>query len=324
MKMNCVKITVFVALATSFLTTAIFAQTVVMKDDFEKGTQSWERRGPASISASKDVAANGSKSLKVSGRNEFWNGAQLNVTAKLKAGQAYNFSISVRLAKDEKPDDVKLTMQRGDSEYTGIGSANVSADGWTTISGKFTPSGRDPYMLVYIESARATTSFYLDDFSVTAVPAAPEQSGDLITNDFEDLTAQNWFVLGDGVQLFSSNAGGSQSIKITNRTLSWHGPALDVSPTIFTGRTYRLSVSVRLVKGQREDSLTMKIKQTPPKGEPSYIEVAPMTKVTDAGWVTLSGDYKASTTDNNLIVYVESVGATTAFYVDNFKLSIAK
>lgn len=316
----------FFAAATLLFSTALMAQSqTIVSSDFEKGTQNWEPRGPASISSSKDIAASGSKSLRVSGRREFWQGAQLNVTKFLKAGKTYKFSVAVRMAKDEKPDDVKLTMQRGDNDFEGIGGISASADAWTTISGRFRASGRDQYLLVYVESARPTASFYLDDFSISpAGDEIPAQSGVLLTNDFEDMTAQNWYVNGDGVQMFSSNAGGSQSIKISGRTLSWQGPVLDVSPLIFKGRTYKFSVSLRLVKGQAEDTMTMKIKQTPAKGEATYVEIAPMTKVTDAGWVTLSGEYSASTADNNLLVYVESTGPTTAFYLDNFSISVAQ
>ncbi len=142
-----------------------------------------------------------------------------NVTNYLKSNTAYKFSLSVKLGKGEKPDEVKMTMQKGDTNYDTIGVATVSADEWTTISGKFKPAGGDPYLLVYIEAGRANTAYFIDDFKIENLgDETPAQSGVLLKNDFEDQTAQNWFVRGDDAQMFSSNASGSQSLKITGWT----------------------------------------------------------------------------------------------------------
>ena len=188
---------------------------------------------------------------------------------------------------------------------------------------KFKPSGGDPYLLLYVEAGRANTSFYIDDFKIeVAGDETPAQKGTILQNDFEDLTAQNWVVRGDGVQMFSSNAAGSQSLKVTGRTAVWHGLALDISPLLFKGRTYLISVSAKLVKGQPGDSLKITMQQTPPKGEATYTPITTATIVTDGDWVTLSGEYKVTTTDNNLLLYIEAAGATTSFYIDNFVVKL--
>lgn len=306
-----------------FLAAVVAQSEVVLQNDFEKGTDKWEPRGPASISTAKDQAATGAKSMRVSNRSEFWQGAQLNVTKLIQPGKSYRFTASVKLAKGEKPDDLKMTMQRGDNKYDTVAMSNVSTDEWVTLTGKFKPPGGDPYMLIYFEAIRPNTSFYVDDFKIESLgDDIPAQSGTILQNDFEDMTAQNWFVLGDNVQMFSSNAAGSQSIKVAGRTQSWHGLALDVSPIIFKGRTYEISVSVRLVKGQAPDKLKVTVKQTPPKGEAKYVEVTKSAEVTDAGWVTLTGQYTGTTNDNNLVLYVEAAGATTSFFIDNFSIKI--
>ncbi len=316
-----------ISLLLSLFVATISAQTnVVLVNDFEKGTQSWETRGErVSIKNAKDMSATGTKSLKVSGRNANWNGTQLNVTKMLSAGKTYNFSVAVKLNKGESPDDIKMTMQGGDSQYYGVAMTKADADEWTTFSGKFKPTGSDPYLLLYIEAGRDNTSFYIDDFKIEELEVEiPKQSGVLLTNDFEDMTAQNWFVNGENVQMFSSNASGSQSLKVTGRTQNWQGLALDVSPLIFKGRTYEISVSAKLLKGEAKDSLKLTMKQTPTKGEPTYTPVSAPTEVTDAEWVTLSGTYTGMTSDNNLVIYVESVGAKTSYYIDNFTLKVAE
>lgn len=302
---------------------SVFAQTnTIISNDFEKNTQNWESRGPASISSSKEQAANGSKSLKISNRKEFWNGAQLNITKNLKSDKTYQFTVSVKLAKDEKPDEIKMTMQRGDNNFGQIGSATVNSDQWTTISGKFKPTPSDPYLLVYVEATRPNTAYFIDDFKIELlVEELPKQSGTILQNDFEDMTAQNWFTRGDGVQMFSSNAGGSQSLKVGNRTAAWHGLALDVTPIFFKGRTYQVGVSARLVKGQTPDNLKVTVQITPPKGDVKYVNIS-SAKVTDSGWVALFGEFTGTTDDSNLLLYVEADGATTQYFIDNVVIKV--
>ncbi len=311
------------------LSISILAQgDVIVSNDFEKGTDKWEARGDrVSIGNSKDQFVSGTKSMKVSGRSAFWQGAQLNIIKLLSPGKIYKFTASVKLGKNDKPDNLKMTIQRGsgggEGTYNELAVAEANADEWKTLSGTFKPSGNDGYILVYFETARSSTSFFVDDFKIEiAGDNIPAQSGEILKNDFEDMTAQNWFARGDGVQMFSSNAGGSQNLKVSARTQNWHGLQLDVSPILFKGRTYEISVSVRLVKGQSKDNLVVTMQQTPSKGEIQYINIVAPTAVTDAEWTTLTGKYMATTSDNNLVIYVEAAGATTAFHIDNFSVKV--
>jgi hypothetical protein len=314
----CLMLLVLSALAASAQSEA------VLQSDFENGIQNWEARGDrVSIKSDKTQSLSGAKSLKISGRTANWNGAQLNVTKLLSGGKSYNFAVAIKLAKGESADEVRMTMQWGDNDYSTVGITNANANEWTTFSGKFAPKGSEPFLTIYVEAARGNTAYSIDDFKIElAGDDIPAQKGILLQNDFEDMTAQNWFTNGDGVEMFSSSAGGSQSLKITGRTAPWNALALDISPLIFKGRTYLISVSAKLVKGQSGNSLKLTMKQTPPKGDPTYVEVSKLTPVTDGDWVTLSGQYTATTSDNNLLIYVESAGATTSFYIDNFVLKM--
>lgn len=310
-------------LAISAMSVSAQTQTI-LQNDFEKGTQNWETRGErVSIKSSKDQAANGEKSLRVTKRNANWNGTQLNLTKTLTAGNIYKFTVSVKLDKGEAADEVKMTMQRGDDQFGGVGATTANADEWTTFSGNFNITGTDPYLLIYVEAGRPETSFFIDDFKIELMgDTTPKQSGTLLSNDFEDSTAQNWLVMGEGVQMFSTTAGGSRSLKVSERSEKWHGLALDVSPLIFKGRTYQFSVDVKLVTGQSPDKLKITMRETPKQGEQKYIAIANATEVTDGEWVTLKGEYTATTIDNNLLIYVEADGKATSFYLDNFELKI--
>ena len=148
-----------------------FGQNVeVLRTDFEKGTQKWEARGGrVSIKTTKKEWAGGKKSLKVSGRRENWQGTQLNITSKLESGMTYLFTVSVKLDKGEKPDDIKMTMQGGDNKFYGVGAVSANAQEWKTFSGKFANTGGAPYLLIYIEASRANTSYFIDDFKIETV-----------------------------------------------------------------------------------------------------------------------------------------------------------
>ena len=294
---------------------------MIFQSDFEKNTRKWEKRG-AVIGRTKKEAASGDRSLRVSGRSETWQGAQINVSSLLKKQQAYEFTVSVKLAQNEKPDVIRMNMERGNNNFSGIGAVEANADVWKTVSGKFTPNGRDPYLLVFIEAGRANTSYYLDDFKIVAASLIPKQEGVLVKNDFENFTSQGWYAFGNGVQMYSSKPlKSSRGIRVAGRSAPEHGVAVDLSPKFFTGRTYTMSIGVRMVKGQPSDSLRLGVQQTAPDGKKTFVEVAPYKEATDSEWVTLSGDYKVTTERNNLLVVVQAKGATSSFLIDNFELA---
>jgi hypothetical protein len=62
--------------------------------------------------------------------------------------------------------------------------------------------------------------------------------------------------------------------------------------------------------------------KTPPKGEVTYTTIANLTPVNDGDWVKLSGEYKVTSSDNNLLIYVEAAEPTTSFHIDNFSIEI--
>jgi endo-1,4-beta-xylanase len=301
----------------------VFGQNVeVLRTDFEKGTQKWEARGArVSIKTTKKQWANGKKSLKVSGRRENWQGTQLNITSKLEAGKTYLFTVSVKLDKGEKPDDIKMTMQGGDNKFYGVGAVSANDQEWKTFSGKFTNTRSAPYLLIYIEASRVNTSYFIDDFKIETV-GIPEQAGVILTTDFQDKTSQNWGTRGEGVEMFSAAAGTDISLLVNKRSEPWHGLAMDVSNLFFKGRTYQLKISAKLFNGNAAAGLKMTVEETAPDGTKSYVQVSPLTTVMDTRWETITGKYNAKTQDHKLILIVESAGASTAFFIDNFEVKI--
>jgi endo-1,4-beta-xylanase len=313
------------SLVLVFSATTVTAQdNLIYENDFEKGTRGWEARGTGrvSIERTKKQFASGERSLQVQGRTESWQGAQINVTKYLKPGQIYQFSVSVRVDEDDKTDDIRMTMERGNKNFSAVGIVKGKPGEWTKLSGRFQPTGKDPYLLLYIEAAGNTTSFFIDDFKLEAA-APPEQKGVLIKNDFEDGTAQNWLVLGESVKMFSvADESGKRSLRVSDRTEEWHGLALDLSAQLFKDRTYQFSADVKLALGESKDKLKMMMRQTDADGKMTFIEIAPAAAVTDDEWLTLKGEFKPETWGNNFLVYVEAEGKKTSFYLDNFQVSV--
>lgn len=315
-------LTIFMCVACAALASA--QSKVIVEHSFEEGTQNWEARGQnVSIGTTKKEFAGGKKSLRVRGRTAFWQGAQLNVTNIVSPGKTYELSVAVKLDKKQPPEQIKMTMQRGDNQFAGIAASEVSADGWTTLAGKYRDPGGADYLLLYIEAGRDRTAFFIDDFKIVETAAAPEQKGVLIRSDFEDKTAQGWFVRGSGVQMFSSlEGGGSRALRVDARSKPWHGLALDISPKLYRGRTYQLSVAVKLNKGASPDKLQLKILRTPTEGEAVSVAVSPAVEVTDGEWVNLQGDYAVAADDSRVLVYVEAERPETSFFIDDFELKV--
>lgn len=159
------------------------ANNIAVNGDVENGTTNWGTRGAATIVRSTADRYAGNASLFVSGRTAYWNGATFNVT-RLTAGNTYEVAAWVKLAPGELPETLKITGKLVDdadtatyNEYTEIASAQVSANGWTLLSGTYTPGSATPFESFIIESVDGSVnvSFFVDNFSVAGnVDEEPE------------------------------------------------------------------------------------------------------------------------------------------------------
>lgn len=138
---------------------------------FEDGTDRWTARGEDKIASTSDAAFNGSKSLSVTGRTDSWNGAAKELdTNTFKPGLSYSFSAMAKPMNGSEK--FRLTLQytlNGEDNYDGI--AEASSDGeWVQLSNtSFTIPTGATNLLLYMETADGTNSFYLDE-----VIAAPQ------------------------------------------------------------------------------------------------------------------------------------------------------
>lgn len=141
----------------------------LLESDFEDGTvQGWGARGEETVAATQDDARSGEWSLAVTGRTEPWNGPARDITALVSPGKTYRFSLFLKLAPDQEPADLRVSVQTdvdGDSTFqTLVDDTTVGPDAWVEFAGTYTPTREADAIHLYAESASELVDFYLDDF----------------------------------------------------------------------------------------------------------------------------------------------------------------
>ncbi|WP_161568188.1 endo-1,4-beta-xylanase [Anaerobacillus alkaliphilus] len=174
--------------------------------DFEDGTTGgFVARGGNEILTITNEANHtegGSKSLKVEGRTQNWNGPSLRVEEYIDLGHEYHVSAMVKLISPSSS-QLQLSTQVGSGDtasYNNIQGKTINAaDGWVLLEGTFRyNSVGGEFVSIYVESSNnSTASFYIDD-----VTFKPTGSG---TVDIQrDLTPikdvyKNYFMIGNAV-----------------------------------------------------------------------------------------------------------------------------
>ena len=178
------------------------AQTVV-QHTWEDGTlQGWVPRGSAVLTNTTDVAHTGTRSLLTTGRTANFNGPSLDLLPVLSPGTVYQFTASVRLRSGEPATQLIMTVQRtptgGTNQLDRVAASaagGVTDSAWVTLQGTYSVAGSVSGLLLYIESASPTASYYVDDFTITVAPAlgcSNPQDTTGIHTDFETGTVQGW------------------------------------------------------------------------------------------------------------------------------------
>ncbi|TFC56884.1 HYR domain-containing protein [Cryobacterium sp. TMT2-15-1] len=141
--------------------------------DFEEGTDGWTARGDGVLVTPSTDARTGSGSLLVTTRTQPWHGATIDVTADMPVATALGISVWAKLAPGQSPAGLKISVQRdngGGSAYEGVAGAGaqVTADGWTLLSGTYTLAAAADRVQVYVEGP-VGIDFLLDDFVIEPI-----------------------------------------------------------------------------------------------------------------------------------------------------------
>src|SRR6266851_446498 len=235
----------------------------VVSTNFEDGqTDGWIPRGTGSdttLTVSTRQANTGTYSLLTTGRTQSFEGPSIDLRSVLTPGQLYVYTVFVRMQEGQANDSIKMTMQsaiNGSPTFATVaGPATVTNGAWVKMVGAFTPASNATNLLLYIEGASATSSYYIDDFTVATSNGGctnpPDTFG--LFSDFEDGTTQGWagrFGIGTVTNTTADAHTGAHSLLMTGRTANFQGPAHDITGKMCNGSQYWLEVSVKMAPNQ--------------------------------------------------------------------------
>lgn len=294
----------------------------VVDNSFENGSvQNWFGRWGPTVESVTEQAHSGSYSLKTTGRDAGWKGPALDVTALLVKGVKYEIEGWVRTTADNDK-TVNLSIVRehdsGQQQFLSVAyQVPVNSTAWTKLSGTFEYKDAADSLVLYVESADPTLSFYLDDVRIVKTQDASTD----FTNTFED-GAQGW-----GPRIGSETVGavtdtahsGTQALKIANREKSYAGASKDITSLVSVGSTYHFALWAKLAPGNSAE--TIKLSMQTNKGSSEGYSTVTFGSVNANGWVQLEGDYVYSSAVDKLTVYLESEHAGVDFYIDDFSMT---
>lgn len=325
----------FLTLAFVALLACGSAMAQVVSTNFEDGmTDGWIPRGTGTtLTVSTSQANTGTYSLLTTGRTQTFGGPSIDLTSSLTAGQLYVFTVFVRMQEGQASDSIKMTMQstiNGSPSFATVaGPTTVTNGAWVKMVGAFTPASNATDLLLYIEGASATSSYYIDDFTVVTSNGGctnpPDNSG--LFSDFEDGTLQGWstrFNLNTVTNTTADAHTGSHSLIVTGRTQNFQGPARDITGKMCNGQQYWLEVWVKMAPGQPNESINLSLQYTDLGGTLHFPSVT-SANVTSGAWVRLkSKPYTFSGAYTNLQIYLQTNNgpgsATAQFYIDDIKV----
>ena len=299
------------------------ALTGTLSADFEDGgNDGWVPRGGVSLSNSTVVANTGTHSLLTTGRTAGFMGPSINLTSQLQQGANYRITVFARLVAGTPATTANLTMQRTNGSTQAFDSvvfqAPITDSAWTQLSNTYSFNTPATDLLLYVESADPTASYYIDTFTLVQLAPAP------LVADFEDGGNDGWVPRG-GVTLTNSTDvanTGTHSLLTTGRTAGFMGPSIHLTSQLTQGATYFITVAARLVTGTPATTVNLTMQRTPTTGSQAFDSVKFGAAITDSAWVTLSGTYSFTTPVSDLLLYVESASATASYYIDTFSVTL--
>ncbi|THF76099.1 endo-1,4-beta-xylanase [Cohnella fermenti] len=294
------------------------------EDDLTGGWENMSWAGEGAVSVSSDVASEGTKSLKFSGRDSRASSVLKSMTGLMLPGRTYDLSLKVRLGEgtDELHLGSNVEAASLDNKYPWlVGNQTVTADGWTTfaLEGYEVPEDATA-VTIWLESSSSSTStadIYIDEVVLTDV------TPDGFTEDFENGIG-NWtrrFGSSDvAISDAANHTDGGQYSLLTTVSQQYDGPILDILGGMHAGNKITLSGWVRMAEGQASTILRISVQS----GDSTFTNVSANATVTSDGWTQLSGTFTLSAAPTVLKVYVEAANApdeARSFYLDDFVLA---
>jgi hypothetical protein len=260
---------------------------LVGNSSLEAGLEGWSALGNASLATAVDAAHTGRRSARASGRSAAWQGPRHDVSALVGPARSYDASVWVRVAGAATANaglTAQIVCAGADPVFQPLGSAAVSAAGWTQLSGTLSVPDCDvSSVAVYVEGPNAGVDVLVDDLALRERP----QPNSIDNADFE-AGAAGWFGWGPTTVGLSTDAhGGNQALRGSGRTASWNGIATDLTSKVVSTASYRASAWMK-ISGAASDNAVLTAAVGCAGGATQFIRVGAAT-ATDSGWVEVGG-----------------------------------
>lgn len=296
--------------------------------NFDKGTtQGWSPRGSGvNVDVSTEAATSLPNSIKVTGRSQNWNGASINALGKLDKDVTYTIKAKVKsICAATTPSAISLTMQQtpaaagASTDYKQIATTGTINDSnWYELAGTYSFAEDMAEQTLYFESSDPFDAFYIDDIYITSPGAGVQNIG------FEDNTTQGFTSrLGGNVTVTDADSKtGTYSLLVSSRENENDGPMLNVSGKMLQGSKYNISTWLKLAPGSEQSGIIVSMAYTI-NGETKYANLYgtvnnPVVVTESEGWVNLNFDYLMAYDADQISLYIESLGDTASFYIDDF------
>lgn len=317
------------------------AVTRTVTIDFEDGSNGGFRgRGSAGAKVTSENAYSGN-SLLVTGRVEYWSGAEKDLTDMASGGAELEISAYVRNNEDHDI-TVNMVLQEekgeGATEYNWIqGEVMIHAGEWRQLSGEIVMNQKTTAAVLYFESANAEASFSIDQVVITVREAKEEPPGptpvleephpvmpfEKKTIDFED--GSLFFTnRGDAKGGITEDAhSGTYALRVTGRAQSWHGVEKDFTGAGLGGNMLKVSFWVKHDEYIAQE-IILSMQEEDKSGEIMYNRVAGAAEVPAGEWVEITGEYQVDPEAVKNILYFEAMDPSAAFIIDDVELTVVK
>jgi len=330
-------LTVFLIMGTfPFIISA--APNQLLAVNFDDGSLGGFYAKGCTVEPTAELSFNGDHSLKVTGRTANWNGAEINVTNYITAGNEYEISVMVHALTPDSSNFI-VTSQIGSDKWQTIAKSTTVAtsDGWVEMKGTYLYTDSDTAtgsITVYVENEDPNAEFYIDNFTLTQLTdvvsnttttaaTATAASAPIVVN-FDDGTMGGFN--GNGCTAAVTDeipaSSGTNSLKVIDRTANWAGPKIDVTSNLIAGHTYESSVMVHMLATGDAAAFNLSIDYTPTGGNEDWKQFVFKQSVSyDNGWTLLKGTWTVPAEGlASGAIYVEN-DALLGFYIDDFTLT---
>ncbi|REJ15397.1 MAG: 1,4-beta-xylanase [Paenibacillaceae bacterium] len=307
---------------------------VVYHETFESGIGKTEQSGGASLQHATGVYFDGNDdggALYVTNRTNPWDAADYSVSSvPLQTGNTYTVTASVYADPADLQELDKLTIVAAvvttDDQYRQQKSVELEPGKPATLTETFTVEDHDKAFRIQTDANGKEIPYYIGEIKfILTGTGGPEKPGQkvVLSQSFEDGDYTGWSRKswgGQGTLEVSGDVAsdGSKSLKFTNRESADSQPLLNLTGVMKPGRTYDVSLNVRLGAGSGQFHIASKINS--PLLDNQYPWLVGNQDVTANDWTTFAAkgvEIPADTSE--VLLWIESAESNTLtsdIYID--------